>query len=175
MRVRACLGGVPACAATCGTCCLCFGLRSSCGFCRAISVDYSNAVLSRHRDISQRAPVAPTTRGTDENRGGHLAATSFFGRDPFFSLFFSPPLRLSNTHWPRPHARWQLAIWPRGLAPARVGVPGAASPPLPPSSCDGASGRPPDMPPTFHRPPHLGYCRPPRMLATSSGDVPWIL
>ena len=28
---------------------------------------------------------------------------------------------------------------------------------------------------TFHRPPHLGYCRPPRMLATSSGDVPWIL
>ena len=31
----------------------------------------------------------------------------------------SPPLRLSHTHWPRPHARWQLAIWPCSLAPAR--------------------------------------------------------
>ena len=45
----------------------------------------------------------------------------------------------------------------------------ATPPPLP-------RRRYPTPPPaTPHQPPPLGYCRPPRMMATSSGDVPWVL
>ena len=41
------------------------------------------------------------------------------------------------------------------------------------SLADGHAGVPRRLTP--HQPPPLGYCRPPRMMATSSGDVPWVL
>ena len=82
-RVRACLGGVDVGAAICGTACFCFDLWLTCGVFWLILVESTLAVLSRPRDIGQRAPVASHTRGRDEMRRGHLSATTLYGRDPF--------------------------------------------------------------------------------------------
>ena len=82
VRVRACLGGVDVGAAICGTACFCFDLWLTCGIFWLILVESTLAVLSRPRDIGQRAPVAPHTRGRDEMRRGHLSATTLYGRDP---------------------------------------------------------------------------------------------
>jgi len=40
-------------------------------------------ILSLPRDIGQRAPVAPHTRGRDETRGGHLTATTIYKEGSF--------------------------------------------------------------------------------------------
>ena len=42
-------------------------------------------ILSLPRDIGQRAPVAPHTRGRDETRGGHLTATTIYKEGSFSS------------------------------------------------------------------------------------------